>query len=315
MSIDMSKFHVVTMISNPVRYDSRYRLYIDFKHRLKRAGIKLWTAEIAFGTRPFAITQAHDNADLQLRTEHELWHKERALNLLINRLTETHPDWEYVAWIDADLEFPRWEGPKAWHLETVHMLQHYHVVQLFQNAIDLGPCGEALHTHNGFAYSYKEGLPFKQGYANWHPGFAWAMTRHAYDSAPIIDYGALGSGDRHMACGLIGQIQKSINGGCTPEYKQKLALWQEQADRGIRRDIGYVPGTVLHHFHGPKVARGYQDRWKILVDTKFNPDRDLKADAYGLWQLADHGDLRSIEMRDKFRAYFFSRREDSMEIT
>lgn len=315
MTIDISDFHVITMISNPVRYTSRYRLYHDFRRRLEYAGIPLWTAEIAFGTRDFCVTQPNDIHDLQMRTIHELWHKERALNLLINKLTETNPNWKYVAWVDADVEFPKWEGEKAWYNETVQMLQHYQVVQMFQNAIDLGPDGEAIHTHTGFAYSYRKGLPYKEGYSNWHPGFAWAMTREAYDAAPIIDYGALGSGDRHMACGLIGKIQNSINGGCSEAYKEKLNIWQEQAERGIRRDVGYVPGTLLHHWHGPKIARGYQDRWKILVDTQFDPNRDLKVDAYGLYQLADHGDVRSIQIRDKFRDYFFARREDSSEIT
>lgn len=312
--IDISKFHVITMVSNPVRYESRYRLYHQFRTKLERTGIKLWTAEIAFGERPFEVTQSGDVHDLQLRTLTELWHKERALVLLVNRLTEDHPDWKYLAWIDADVEFPNWEGPKAWYYETVHALQHFEVVQMFQTAVDLGPQGQAIHTHTGFAYSYRQGLPFKSGYSNWHPGFAWAITREAYDAAPIIDFGVLGSGDRHMACGWVGKIEESVNRMVSTPYVEKLRAWQEQAERYVRRDIGYVPGNILHYWHGPKKARGYQDRWKILVDTKFDPDRDLKTDAYGLYQFADHGDLRSIQIRDKFRNYFWARREDSNEL-
>lgn len=302
------------MISNPVRYESRYKLYKKFETQMKEAGINLWTAEIAFGERPFEITNPDENRNLQLRTNSELWHKERALNLLIQRVTETNPDWKYLAWIDADIEFPNWRGPKAWYFETVHMLQHFSVVQLFQTAIDLGPHGEAIHTHQGFAFSYRQNLPFKTGYVNWHPGFAWAIRREAYEAATIIDYGALGSGDRHMACGWVGKMSESINGRCSPVYIDKLNTWQEQAERGVRRNMGFVPGTILHNWHGPKKARGYQDRWKILVDTQFNPDRDLKIDGYGLYSLADHGDLRSISIRDKFRDYFWSRREDSNEL-
>lgn len=311
MTIDISKFHVITMISNPVRFASRYRTYEQFRTKLERTGLKLWTCELAYGDRDFVVTQPRDMYDLQLRTNAELWHKERALNLLINRLTAKCPDWQYVAWIDSDIEFPQWEGEKAWYYETVHMLQHFDVIQMFQTAIDLGPTGEAIHTHTGFAYSYFANLPYKPGYANWHPGYCWAIRRRAYEHAPIIDWGVLGSGDRHMACGWIGKIGQSLNRHCAPAYYNKLIAWEKQAERYVRRNIGYLPGNILHYWHGPKKARGYQDRWKILVETQFDPDHDLKTDAYGLYTFADHGDLRSIKIRDLFRKYFWSRREDS----
>lgn len=312
--MDLSKFHVLTMISNPVRYASRYRLYDQFRRQMERTGIKLWTCELAFGERKFAVTQPRDNHDQQLRTNAELWHKERALQLLIWHLTETHPDWKYVAWLDADIEFPNWDGNRAWYNQTVHALQHFKVVQMFQNAIDLGPDGQAIHTHTGFAYAYRNSLPFKPGYHNWHPGFAWAARREAIEATGLIDFGILGSGDRHMAMGWVGRIEESVSKQCSQAYVNKLLNWQEQAERLVRRDIGYVNGTILHHWHGKKRDRRYQDRWKILADTKFDPDRDLKTDAYGLWQLADHGDIRSIELRDKLRDYFKMRNEDSIDM-
>lgn len=306
----LKDFHVITMISNTVRYQSRYRLYKEFAARMAAVGVNLWTVEVAFGERPFVVTDPSNDHHLQLRSLNELWHKERALNLLIQRITQVCPGWKYVAWIDADIDFysPHWIS------ETVHMLQHYEVVQMFQNAVDLGPNGETLHVHNGFAFSYRTGREFKQGYSNWHPGFAWAMTREAYDKVPILDFAILGSADRHMAGAWIGRVEETVSKEMSGPYLRELQEYQSQCERWIRRDIGYVPGTILHYWHGRKRDRRYQDRWRILTELQFDPDRDIRADSYGLWQLVDHGDKRSIELRDRIRDYFRMRNEDSNDL-
>lgn len=313
--MDYSKLHVITMVSNPRRYHSRYDLYHKFRKKLEIAGIRLWTVEVAFGERPFELTQSDDIYDLQLRTSSELWIKERALQLLVRKMSVVAPDWRYVAWLDADIEFPNWDGPHAWWKETVQMLQHHQIVQLFSTALDLGPKGQTLHTHYGFGYSYRTGRAFKSGYLNWHPGFAWAMRREAYDSlGGFVDWGILGSGDRHMACAWVNKVEESVNHKCSGPYWRKLFDYEENAERCIRRDIGFVEGTLLHHWHGKKVDRGYQDRWKILTKYQVSPDVDFKPDAQGLWQFNDRGDVRSIEIRDAIRNYMISRNEDSIDL-
>ena len=40
---------------------------------------------------------------MQLHVEHPIWIKENLINLAIQQLPE---DWQYVAWIDADIIFP-----------------------------------------------------------------------------------------------------------------------------------------------------------------------------------------------------------------
>ncbi len=173
--MDLSKFHVVTMISNPVRFQSRYRLFGEWLAHMRAAGVEPWVCEVQHGTRPFAITDSCNQRHLQLRTWSELWHKENALNEIVARLPH---DWQYVAWIDADLQFQR----PDWLLETAQQLQNYRIVQMFQSAVDLGPTGEALHTHNGFVYSYLMGRSQGKGYSHWHPGYAWACRREAWDA-------------------------------------------------------------------------------------------------------------------------------------
>jgi hypothetical protein len=87
-------------------------------------------------------------------------------------------------------------------------------------------------------------------------------------------------------------------------------MWENRAEKHIRRNVGYVPGLLLHHWHGKKRDRKYADRWKIIIDNDYDPHYDLKEDWQGLWQLTD----RSFKLRDDIRAYFRSRNEDSIDL-
>jgi len=99
MSGEPDKLHVIAVVSNPVRYASRYALYKKFKEHMElQPLVVLHTCEVAFGRRPFEIP----DAELKLRTYDEIWHKENMINLMMQRLPA---GWKYVAWIDADVEF------------------------------------------------------------------------------------------------------------------------------------------------------------------------------------------------------------------
>lgn len=302
--------HVVAVISNPIRFASRYSLYKKFaEHVAQQPLARLHVCEMAFGRRPFEIPEA----ELKVRSYDEIWHKENMINLMIQRLP---PSWKYVAWIDADVEFTR----KDWVVETMQQLQHYYIVQMFQQAIDIGPEGEALKTHRGFVYSYLTGQPFPEkqsngySYPHWHPGFAWAARREAIDYlGGLYDVSVLGSGDHLMAWSLIGQ--NKLPREMTDAYRKSLQDWQDRAERLISRDIGFVPGTLLNFWHGRKALRKYQSRWKVLEQYKFDPFLDLKRDYQGLYQLDVDGTPRMNGFRDALRAYFRGRLEDSIDLT
>jgi len=304
--------HVITMISNPVRYGSRYRLFREFEHRVLAAGAKLWVVEVAFGERPHAITGAENPQHLQLRTSTELWHKENALNLLIARLPT---DWRYMAWVDADVLFARMD----WAAETVHQLQHYAVVQMFSECMDLSPNYEFLPTEHGgerqpsMLRQHVHGTSWggkPYGKHAGHCGYAWAIRRDAFDTlGGLIDFSVCGANDHHMARGLIGDISLSVNAKCSPGLKSALAQWGQRA-KAIRGNVGYVPGAALHYWHGAKKNRGYIDRWQILANSQFDPAKDLRRDWQGLYQLHDDGSPRMVRLRDDLRGYFRSRDED-----
>jgi hypothetical protein len=305
----LDDFYIITVISNPVRYESRYRHYHNFEKHIHEAGLgdHLYTVEATFGERLPKITDKTQNSrHINVQIWDEIWHKENLINVGLSRLP---PDWKYVAWIDADIEFLR----KDWALETVHQLQHYMMVQMFQTAIDTGPTGEAFNTYRGFAWSFVTGQPYPKKnryYPYWHPGFCWAARREAIDHVGgLIDFAVLGAGDHHMAMSLIGKGADSVPKGLNENYMKMVLAWQERAAQMVKHDIGFVPGTILHNWHGKKKDRKYWDRWQILVENKFDPSVDIHRDWQGIYQLTPHKPI----LRDQIRAYFRQRNEDSID--
>ena len=297
-----SKLYVIAVISNPARFNTRYKLFNEFCERIKKENnIVLVTLELQQGLRPF-IT----NATIKLRTNYEIWYKENLINIAVQHLPY---NWKYMAWIDADIEFQN----KNWVSDTIDQLQTYKIVQLFSHAIDLGIKKETLQVHTGFAYQYVNGETWKEAkYGNfWHPGYAWAITKEAYnDIGGLMEFPILGSADNHMSLAFIGMVNKSLNSQLNENYKLLANIFQDRCERHIKRNIGFVHGTILHHFHGNKVDRKYQDRWKILINNNFDPLKDLKKDCNNLWQLED----TKPKLRDEIIMYFRQRNEDSVDM-
>lgn len=308
--------HVVSVVSNPVRYQRRYDLFSVFSEHMKTSGVQFHVVELQTGDRDFAVK----DAGTQLRSRQELWHKENLINIGVSRLPA---DWQYVAWVDGDVTFlnPNWAA------ETLQQLQHYEAVQMFDWAEDVGfGPHQHLNIERGFMLAYHnmirgrmKGEPHKPNphgkhpYGGWwgHCGYAWAVRRSAWDKlGGLIDTCILGSADHTMACALVGQVKASFPPKVTPSFQRDLIAWGGRADRHILQNVGYVPGKIHHHFHGPKANRDYVGRWQILIRNQFNPDTDLKRDWQGLWQLAGN----KPRLRDELRLYFRQRNEDSNDL-
>jgi hypothetical protein len=311
--------HVISVVSNPVRFAKRYELYRMFEKHMKQFDVNLITVEVAFGDRSHFVTEAGNPNHIQLRTWEELWHKENMINIGIHHLGRAHPDWQYVAWIDADVEFQR----SDWVEQTKEQLQHHMFVQPWSDCIDMGPDGQVMEMHKSFChqyvnYGFQSILAADQGYyskpnqpiAFPHPGYAWAARREAIDAVGwLMDWSILGAGDHHMAWALVGNVEKSYPGSLPANYMKLLNRFQQKCDKHIRQDIGYVPGVINHHWHGKKKQRKYQERWAILQNNGFDPEVDIVRDSQGLLTLS--GD--KTQLRDDIRRYFRQRNEDSVD--
>lgn len=316
-----SPLYVITVITNPWRYYTRYKLYQRFEKMCEDAGAILYTIELALRDRHFEITDHNNPRHIQLRSPAELWFKENLINIAVSRLPE---DWRYVAWVDADIQFTR----PDWAVETVHMLQHYKIIQMFSHAIDLGPNFQPLMDSQvtSFLKSFIDGkpLPYKKDrqlvgcsgggagdWRNWHSGYCWAARRSALsDLGGLGDIAILGSSDHHMASALIGIVDRTIHGNMTNSFKQYWNIWQERALKYIDRNIGYMEGLIYHYWHGSKQLRRYKDRWAILTENKFDHELDIKRDVQGLWQFTD----RNWRLRNDIQKYFRERDEDSTHL-
>lgn len=338
----MQPLYAVTSVFNPLRYRSRHSLYLEFAEHMRRAGVTLVTAEVAFGRREHVLTDHSNPYHLQLRTDQELWHKETAINLSVQRLSQLHPDWQYVSWIDADVHFNRDDWPQ----ETVHALQHYAVVQPWSQAIDLDPDGQAFHapmwsfcharlnglhpsdenpaaTRGGDPYGATKAkhmtvpVGIRGDIRGWcHPGLAWAFRREAWDGlGGMFDLSIVGHADTIMALSLLGRsLECSGIAGTHRSFMHAVSVWQQRALKIVRKNIGVVPGVLSHRWHGKKDQRGYGSRRAILSDCAVNPYEHFHRDAQGLLKLHDDGSERYVRLRDALRAWARSRNEDSIDV-
>lgn len=301
-----AKLDVVAVISNPVRFQRRYTLFIEFCERMRaEPNVRLLAVELQQRGRPFVT-----DAQVKLRTKDEVWYKENLINIGVQHLPA---DWEYMAWIDTDIEFQN----KNWVDDTIHELQTYDIVQLFSHAIDLGPRGQAMLTHIGFNYLYVNGEPmgnYDPGAKNYklgHTGYAFACRKSAYDAmGGLMEFPILGSADAHMCMAWIGKVRRTLHPDLHPNYHLLCHIYEERCERHIQRNIGFVHGTILHSWHGKKADRQYASRWKILINNLFDPLRDLKKDHHNLWQL----ETLKPKLRDDIRLYFRQRHEDSTDL-
>lgn len=303
------ELHVVVPVFNPLRFVSRYSLLADFVKHAEDAGATVWIAELAFAERPFECTETGNPRHLQFRSKDEIWLKESLINAAVSRIPD---DWEYLAWVDGDITFLN----PDWVQETIQQLQHYAVVQMWCEAIDLDPNGRQLQCFKGFPASIADCDPWptkgdyyhgQKGY--FHPGYAWACRKYAWHKmGGLLDINIVGGGDHQMAMAYYGKIKQAIPFQSTPGYRKLVHVWQRNiAD--LKGNVGCVPGTIAHHWHGKKINRGYWNRWQILAENKFDPAIDLKRDRFGVWQLSG----TKPKLRDDLRAYFRARSEDSID--
>lgn len=299
------KLNVIIVISNPCEYGTRYRLANEFIKRMENEHldeIELYVVELAYGGQKHYVAKPNNPKHLRLRTNTApLWHKENMINIGIKKLLPKN--WKAVAWIDADIEF----DSASWVSDTLKILNgHKDIVQLYSHAVDMNKDENAMSIFTSFGFQHSKGKKYGGTGVNfWHPGFAWAMTRRAYEKVGgVYELSILGSGDHNMAQSLIKNGKNSVNNLVTDEYKKSVADWQIKSN-GLR--LGYVPGVIRHYFHGSKKNRKYSERWQIIVKHRYNPEIHVEKNNDGL--LVPTKDC-PIELLNDIMNYFKERNED-----
>jgi hypothetical protein len=293
------KLNVIVVMSNPVQFRTRARLASEFIQRMENEPmVRLHVVELTYSNTKFQITQRDNPRHLQLTTQYPLWHKENLVNCGVRLLPV---DWKCFAWIDADIEF---ENPH-WCEDTLRLLNgSKDIVQLWSHCDDMAKDGSTMRIFQSFGYQLTKGRKMVTSGVNmWHPGYAWAITRTAYEHiGGLYDLSILGSGDHNMAMAALGF--ETLNGKTSDGYRASLSDFRHSANQ-FR--IGYTSGTIRHHFHGSKKNRRYFDRWKILVKYQYDPALHVQRDENGI--LIPTPSCPPALLRD-ILGYFRERNED-----
>jgi len=297
------KLNVIIVISNPCLYAKRYILLKEFVKRFEEeeTNVELFIVEMIYNNQKFIITDKKNKKHLQLKTETPIWHKENMVNLGVNNLLPT--GWKAFAWIDADIEFES----NSWALDTLKILNGCKdIVQIFSHAIDMDKDETSLNHFNSFGYSFCKNKKYTtKGLDYWHPGFAWAITRKAYEKiGGLYDVGVLGSGDNIMAIALINKCEKLMNINYSEDYNNSMVEFQKKA-KTLR--LGYTPGVIRHHYHGSKKNRQYTERWQLLMKHLYSPIQHLKYNETGILIPTE---LFTKDFKNDIMTYFKERKED-----
>lgn len=304
----MQPLYIICTVFNPRRFKSRVKLYQDFARWVQSCGLELITVEVAYGDRPHEVTRADNPHHLQLRTVQDLWHKERALNLGVQLLTRLHPEWDYFAYLDADVKIVR----NDWAEETVHLLQHYAILQPFGQIQTLDPQHHTLYGGRSIARGFHEDLAMQDcdggkypGGLGW-PGLGWAYRRKEFEEiGGLLDVCVTGSGDTHMAACYMGRPEYGMPKESSPGFRKAVMRYAELCDKHVKRNLSYVPGLLVHFWHGKAKVRGYDKRRESIVKHAFDPHEDLKLDAQGLYawrgnkKMLEYEIRRSMELRNE----------------
>jgi hypothetical protein len=329
---------------NPWRWKSREKHTLRALKHFHDAGAVIILVEAAFNRRELTF-DTHEQLDfadsglhgtlaqcgimgqefrhkyIPLRTKDELWLKENLINIGVMSLPY---DWQQVCWLDSDIHFirPNWVG------ECIHKLQHYSFLQMFSQARDVNSNYEMLPSNyphgsgNSFMEAYHSGELEKTNpwnkdsyhYSSIWPGLAWAATRKAWDDVGgLLDFAVWGGGDWHMAHAMIEKTQGMMRTDLHHNYQKLVMQWYHRCRTHIRSNVGVMEGVVLHHWHGKKMSRGYNEKHALLAKFGFDPLRHLKRDSQGLYQLHDDRSTSYVQIRDLLRVIAKERNEDSTE--
>ena len=123
----------------------------------------------------------------------------------------------------------------------------------------------------------------------------------------LCDGCILGNGDRAILCAALGAFEQCtralrMNG----RQEQHYLAWARPYFDTVRGRIGYIPGRVLHLWHGEVADRRFGMRDQGLEAFRFDPFGDIALDAHGCWRWS----ANKKDMHAFIRRYFETRDED-----
>ena len=124
--------------------------------------------------------------------------------------------------------------------------------------------------------------------AHGHTGFAWAARRELFEQCGLYDACLTGTGDHLMSHAFAGGMRLSpcIQRVFGPQqaFAQHFLSWGIKARDLVGGKLGFVPGRIMHLWHGDIVNRRYSELNQEFQQFQFAPERDLRIAENGLWE-------------------------------
>jgi hypothetical protein len=244
---------VVLAFFNPVGYRRPEANLRRMCGELAACGIRTVVAQVY---RDEPVTLPAGIESLAFQSDAVMFHKENLFNLAARVIDEPK-----ILFLDCDLTFARHDFFDA----ASDALDRLDVVQPFSTGIWIGEAGGIDRTRTSMMAHIAAG---KQPWiTRCHPGFAWGMTRSAFDRlGGFFDRYVIGGGDTSFAYAV---TQQPLAKYCTEasEVLQDSIHYREywgRAGAEPRLRVGHLPGAVWHHWHGSVENRRYKSRMQYL---------------------------------------------------
>jgi hypothetical protein len=280
---------ICLVVFNPSKTKRILMNYLYTKNQFLRQNLPVFTIELVYdGTSPEIPDAFH------VHSNSVMFHKENLYRVLETKIPRKY---KKLAFLDCDILFP----DPTWYSKTSKLLDEYDVVQPFEQAhwMDL--------TYTQVEMSRKTVLEMKSTTWNfqYHPGFAWCMTREWYNYSGFFDYAVSGSGDTLSSSAW---LKKKF-----PENFQSLPkalrhMYSKFLNKSCPK-ITYLKNTdIFHLYHGSRTNRQYSVRHKMLEVN--NSIEDLITKNYqGVFEWKNPKKWNPI-----FLEYFENRKDDSLSV-
>jgi hypothetical protein len=184
-----------------------------------------------------------------------------------------------------------------WPAAAQRLLHRFALVQPFSRLHYLGPNDSprvqvppADH-FDSLAFSAAQGsLPagaFRVGRriqdVRYATGMAWVARRDTIQRHGFYDAAIIGGGDKLIVGAASGRYREAAS-RMSPRQQQHYQAWAKPLYDSVQGQISYVDGDLLHLWHGDLTDRRYVERQDGFERFHFDPDRDIKRNADGVWQ-------------------------------
>lgn len=239
---------------SPCDYQLPRKHFRNTMRRLARQGVPISVAQVCrTGQRPEAAPRNARSSVLQ--SDCFMFFKEQLWNIAAKQLQ----DCDKLLFVDSDIAFT----PRNYLTQISDSLDHFDIVQPFGEAQWLDMNGQVFMRLPCAAREIQHGrCPVLSEH---HPGFAWAMTRNAFERiGGWYDLFTSGAGDAAFAFAICQQADPEIGtrakAGMLMAAQPSYVAYRERVLR-LNLRVGHVPGvTTIHQWHGERENRGYLTR-------------------------------------------------------